>query len=151
MKIIGLYSFLTVLSSSWAFLLSKNNHPRLLSSTVAVGAKDEDRRSFLSSVVATTGAIIAGTASSTLSQPAAEAVGPVKIALDPKSYKAAPCPPSKPIPGEKAMFGMRGLCVTVEADLLESSPKDLEKVGVYGFVVDGDTGNSVLANNPDLR
>jgi len=28
--------------------------------------------------------------------------------------------------------------------------KDLEKVGVYGFVTDGVTGDSVLANNPDL-
>jgi len=80
-----------------------------------------------------------------------EAIGPVKIALEPMSYKAAPCPPSKPIPGEKAMFGMRGLCVTVEAKMLEGSPKDLEKVGVYGFVTDGETGDSVLANNPDLR
>ena len=28
--------------------------------------------------------------------------------------------------------------------------KDLSKVGVYGFVTDAETGNSVLANNPDL-
>jgi len=48
------------------------------------------------------------------------------------------------------MQGMRGLCVTVEANLDETPPKDLEKVGVYGFVTDGDTGDSVLANNPDL-
>ena len=45
---------------------------------------------------------------------------------------------------------MRGLCVTVKARLTEASPKDLEKVGVYGFVLDSETGNSVLANNPDL-
>mmetsp|Transcript_39282 Transcript_39282/g.118150 ORF Transcript_39282/g.118150 Transcript_39282/m.118150 type:complete len:150 (-) Transcript_39282:365-814(-) len=48
------------------------------------------------------------------------------------------------------MKGMRGLCVTVDADLKESAEKDLEKVGVYGFVKDGITGDSVLANNPDL-
>lgn len=48
------------------------------------------------------------------------------------------------------MRGMRGLCVTVDAELTETSPKDLEKVGVYGFVKDGETGDSVLANNPDL-
>jgi hypothetical protein len=48
------------------------------------------------------------------------------------------------------MKGMRGLCVTVDADLDEVPPKDLEKVGVYGFVTDGETGESVLANNPDL-
>jgi hypothetical protein len=39
--------------------------------------------------------------------------------------------------------------VTVEAELKETAPKDLEKVGVYGFVVDGNSGDSVLANNPD--
>lgn len=105
---------------------------------------DEDRRAFLSTVVSTAGVFLAAP------RPA-EAIGPVKIALKPTKYKAAPCPPNKPIPGEKAMFGMRGLCVTVEADMIEGSPKDLEKVGVYGFVTDGETGNSVLANNPDLR
>lgn len=60
------------------------------------------------------------------------------------------CPPSRPIPGEKAMKGMRGLCVTVQAKLTENAPKDLEKVGVYGFVTDAITADSVLANNPDL-
>lgn len=48
------------------------------------------------------------------------------------------------------MKGMKGLCVTVVANVLDAAPKDLEKVGVYGFVVDGVTGDSVLANNPDL-
>ena len=48
------------------------------------------------------------------------------------------------------MVGMRGLCVTVTADLEEAPPKELEKVGVYGFVTDGNSGDSVLANNPDL-
>lgn len=38
----------------------------------------------------------------------------------------------------------------VEAELKGPSPKDLVDVGVYGFVKDGNTGNSVLANNPDL-
>jgi len=48
------------------------------------------------------------------------------------------------------MKGMMGLCVTVKADLEEANPKDLEKVGVYGFIKDASTGDSVLANNPDL-
>jgi len=48
------------------------------------------------------------------------------------------------------MKGMKGVCVTVRATLDDSSPKDLEKVGVYGFVTDAKTGDSVLANNPDL-
>mmetsp|Transcript_25452 Transcript_25452/g.48222 ORF Transcript_25452/g.48222 Transcript_25452/m.48222 type:complete len:251 (+) Transcript_25452:98-850(+) len=109
---------------------------------------EEDRRAFLSTVATTAGALVTGALTTT--PQSAQAIGPVKIALEPMSYKAAACPPSKPIPGEKAMFGMRGLCVTVQAKMAEGSPKDLEKVGVYGFVTDGETGNSVLANNPDL-
>ena len=100
-----------------------------------------DRRSFLAAGAAATLAAIV---------PPANAIGPVKISLNPGSYIAQPCPPNKPIPGEKAMKGMRGLCVTVEATLDEAAPKDLEKVGVYGFITDGITGDSVLANNPDL-
>jgi hypothetical protein len=80
----------------------------------------------------------------------ANAVGPVKINLLQPSYTAAPCPKDKPIPGEKAMKGMRGLCVTVNAELEESPAKDLDKVGVYGFVTGKESGESVLANNPDL-
>mmetsp|Transcript_28088 Transcript_28088/g.39493 ORF Transcript_28088/g.39493 Transcript_28088/m.39493 type:complete len:257 (-) Transcript_28088:192-962(-) len=106
------------------------------------------RRSFLSTSAATAAATIAfGLA--TPPQPA-EAVGPVRVDLTNPKYSAAPCPKDRPIPGEKAMKGMRGLCVTVEADLKENSPKELDKVGVYGFVKDGNTGDSVLANNPDL-
>jgi len=77
-------------------------------------------------------------------------VGPVKLLLKNVVYSAKPCPKDKPIPGEKAMLGMRGLCVTVTADLEEGAPKDLVKVGVYGFITDAVTGESVLANNPDL-
>jgi len=105
------------------------------------------RRAFLQT---TTGiATTLGIATSFTSQ-SAQAIGPVKINIINPKYSAEPCPPSKPIPGEKAMKGMRGLCVTVNAELESSPPKDLEKVGVYGFVTDADTGNSVLANNPDL-
>jgi hypothetical protein len=102
------------------------------------------RRAFLASTAA------AATVAITWTPPDAQAVGPVKIALEPTKYSAVICPPNRPIPGEKAMLGMRGLCVTVEANMKESTPKDLEKVGVYGFITDGDTGDSVLANNPDL-
>mmetsp|Transcript_4268 Transcript_4268/g.6507 ORF Transcript_4268/g.6507 Transcript_4268/m.6507 type:complete len:239 (-) Transcript_4268:410-1126(-) len=93
---------------------------------------------------------ISTVAATTLNPEEAEAVGPVKLKLVVKEYSARICPPDRPIPGEKAMKGMRGLCVTVKADLAEVSPKDLEKVGVYGFVIDAVTGDSVLANNPDL-
>lgn len=82
--------------------------------------------------------------------PPAHAVGPVKINLLNPTYTAIPCPKDKPIPGEKAMKGMKGLCVTVDVDLEESPDKPLELVGVYGFVTDKATGESVLANNPDL-
>ena len=112
-----------------------------LAATTNNPSEDLSRRLFLATTA---------TAAFTLASPPADAVGPVKITLKPTSYSAQPCPPSKPIPGQQAMKGMRGLCVTVQADLLEASPKDLEKVGVYGFVTDGVTGDSVLANNPDL-
>lgn len=79
----------------------------------------------------------------------ANAVGPVKIDIINPTYTAAPCPKDKPIPGEKAMKGMRGLCVQVKAELAENSPKELDKVGVYGYVDDAVTSESVLANNPD--
>jgi len=48
------------------------------------------------------------------------------------------------------MKGMRGLCVTVDVDMETATEKDLDKVGVYGFITDAQTGESVLANNPDL-
>lgn len=79
----------------------------------------------------------------------ANAIGPVKVDIINPVYSARPCPPDKPIPGEKAMQGMRGLCVTVDAEFTEPAPKDLSKVGIYGYVNAGDTGESVLANNPD--
>jgi hypothetical protein len=79
----------------------------------------------------------------------AHAIGPVKINLLNPTYTAKPCPKDKPIPGEKAMKGMKGLCVTVNVDLENAPEKPLELVGVYGFVTAGGTGESVLANNPD--
>lgn len=159
MKSLILSSVLLVSSPSVATaFLPRNNQERCrtllsLQQSSTTSSNDnhhggEDRRVFLSTIVATTGALATGVLSET---PPAQAVGPVKLTLEPINYVAAPCPPSKPIPGEKAMAGMRGLCVTVQANVLEASPKDLAKVGVYGFVVDEETGNSVLANNPDLR
>jgi len=79
----------------------------------------------------------------------ANAVGPIKIDLLNPTYAAAPCPKDKPIPGEKAMKGMRGLCVQVKAELSNLSPKELDKVGIYGYVNDKENSESVLANNPD--
>lgn len=80
----------------------------------------------------------------------ANAIGPVKINLLNPTYTAIPCPKDKPIPGEKAMKGMRGLCVTVDVDLEDLPDRPLEKIGVYGYITDKGTGESVLANNPDL-
>jgi len=79
----------------------------------------------------------------------ANAIGPVKINLLNPTYTAIPCPKDKPIPGEKAMKGMRGLCVTVNVDLEESPAVALSQVGVYGYITDKGTAESVLANNPD--
>jgi hypothetical protein len=88
------------------------------------------RRSFVSQAVAftlgTTTASFAGTRINTDQLSAggtANAVGPIKINIINPTYTAAPCPPSKPIPGEKAMKGMRGLCVQVKAELDEMTPK----------------------------
>ncbi len=108
-----------------------------------------NRRAFLSTIATATTA--ASTLHTIISSPQpANAIGPVKISLTDPTYTAQICPPDRPIPGEKAMKGMKGVCVTVKAKLSESSPKDLEKVGIYGFVTDAITGDSVLANNPDL-
>ena len=75
----------------------------------------------------------------------------MKVPLSVTSYTASPCPKDRPIPGEKAMKGMRGLCVNVKATVTEATKRpDLFKVGVYGFITDAVTGESVLANNPDL-
>jgi len=79
----------------------------------------------------------------------ANAIGPVKINLLNPTYTAIPCPKDRPIPGEKAMKGMRGLCVTVNVDLEESPVAPLSQVGVYGYITDKGTAESVLANNPD--
>ena len=107
------------------------------------------RRAFANQV----GALTLGTLTATSLTPGiggpAQAIGPVKISLINPPYTAAPCPKDKPIPGEKAMKGMRGLCVQVSAKLENAPEKDLVKVGVYGYVNDGETGESVLANNPD--
>jgi hypothetical protein len=80
----------------------------------------------------------------------ANAIGPIKINLLNPKYTAIPCPKDRPIPGEKAMKGMRGLCVTVDVDLEDLPDRELEKIGVYGYITDEGTGESVLANNPDL-
>jgi len=111
------------------------------------------RRTFLATAFGSAAAV--ATAATTLATTTAfpqpsNAIGPVKIDLLNPQYSAMPCPKDKPIPGEKAMKGLKGMCVTVKAELGEESPKDLEKVGVYGFVTDAKSDESVLANNPDL-
>jgi len=105
------------------------------------------RRSFLG-ITTSAAAILAG-ASTFLVPQSARAIGPIRIDLKNPTYTAVPCPKDKPIPGQMAMRGLKGMCVTVNADLAELAPKDLEKIGVYGFVTD-ESGESVLANNPDL-
>lgn len=146
MLLLSLLMILLMLVESQGFV-SLQASTRQESSTRLAAWKSDDRRTFLTSTVATAAAALAW---KTGTLPA-QALGPIKVDLIPISYTAKPCPPSKPIPGQQAMRGMRGLCVTVEAELQGTLPKDLQKVGVYGFVTDEDTGNSVLANNPDLN
>lgn len=66
-----------------------------------------DRRAFLAA------SAFAGVAVMSPQGQRAEAIGPIKIDLENPKYTAAPCPKDRPIPGEKAMQGMQGLCVTV--------------------------------------
>lgn len=126
-----------------------------MSANTGSTTSNSSRRRFVSQSVAFgLGTVTASTLLSTSSNPnvnngVANAVGPVKIDVINPTYTAAPCPKDKPIPGEKAMKGMRGLCVQVKAELAENSPKPLDKVGVYGYVNDALTTESVLANNPD--
>lgn len=121
----------------------------------ASGDNDKDagslsRRDLFATVASTavTAAAVAGLPP--LQPEPANAIGPVKINLLNPTYSAIPCPKDKPIPGEKAMKGMRGLCVTVDVDLEDIPDRELEKIGVYGYITDKGTGESVLANNPDL-
>lgn len=111
------------------------------------GTSSSSRRSFINKAAALASVT---TLVSTAGPGPAAAIGPVRVDLINPVYSAAPCPKNRPIPGEKAMKGMRGLCVTVEAELKAPAPKNLEDVGVYGFVTDTIAGDSVLANNPDL-
>ena len=96
------------------------------------------RRDFFQKTLTfTTAAVgIGGTSLSTLTvaPQQAEAIGPVKLKLDVKDYSAKICPPDRPIPGEKAMKGMRGLCVTVKADVLEASPKVSDWIVVFCWI-----------------
>ena len=140
-----------------------NHHPRLSFSsstskpkatTTSSNSNEISRQRFFSKTVQTVATAVTTTASvaavvGVVQPKSVNAIGPVKINLLNPTYTAIPCPKDRPIPGEKAMKGMRGLCVTVAVDL-EDLPKDpLEKVGVYGYVTDTGTGESVLANNPD--
>mmetsp|Transcript_40710 Transcript_40710/g.79663 ORF Transcript_40710/g.79663 Transcript_40710/m.79663 type:complete len:282 (-) Transcript_40710:304-1149(-) len=115
--------------------------------TSPVPAEDASRRKLLSSPLV---AAAAGIAAFVVPPEPVLAIGPVRIDMTAMDYSAEACPKDRPIPGEKAMKGMRGLCVTVNANLKEPAPVALEAIGVYGFVTYGETRESVLANNPDL-
>jgi len=130
---------LSLLLPATALQNASNQNKPLESSRIA-----SNRRSFIANT-----AVAFGVAA-TLRPTPSEAIGPVKVNLLNPVYTALPCPKDKPIPGEKAMKGLRGLCVTVKADLENPSPKNIETVGVYGYITDAVSGDSVLANNPDL-
>eukprot|EP01083_Nonionella_stella_P224236 798390_1 len=95
-------------------------------SSSSTAAATTDRRAFF-----TKSATLLGTSAllTTFNPQQSNAIGPVKIGLENPTYTARICPPDRPIPGEKAMKGMKGVCVTVKANLTENSPKDLDKVG----------------------
>lgn len=155
--------FLTAIASSASLSAVHGYAPAKLhmttpspSNSAGISSSSATRRGFVSKSIAfglgTATASLVGTNSPNANLSTggvANAVGPVKIEIKNPTFTAAPCPKDKPIPGEKAMKGMRGLCVQVKGELAENSPKELDKVGVYGYVEDALTEASVLANNPD--
>jgi hypothetical protein len=135
-------------------LFSSSTLKALQATTTNSNSNNEiSRRTVFSKTAQTVATAVATTASVAVvvvAEPkSVNAIGPVKINLLNPTYTAIPCPKDRPIPGEKAMKGMRGLCVTVSVELDELPKDPLEKVGVYGYVTDTGTGESVLANNPD--
>ena len=155
--LIGLATLLALVPSShvnvraWSVQIPRLSSSRSFTSLCAIGDAIGDvqdsikhcslnRRSFLTTPLDTT--LLLSSVASTSPLPA-YAVGPIKVPLKVTSYTAAPCPKDRPIPGEKAMKGMRGLCVTVEAEVTEQVKRpELFKVGVYGFITDEVTGES---------
>jgi hypothetical protein len=109
----SLILFISILGFTTAYTTPQTNQPSLSQS-------NQNRRGFLKTVSFLG---IAGAASVTVAPEEAQAVGPVKLKLKVKNYSAKICPKDRPIPGEKAMKGMRGLCVTVNADVEDVSPK----------------------------
>lgn len=134
-------------SLALAFAPSKPHRASVVCHAKHQPNNDSSRRSFFSTWAAL---LVAGATALATKPSPAQAVGPVRIDLKNPTYTAIPCPKEKPIPGQMAMRGLKGMCVTVDVELADAAPKELEKVGVYGFVTDADTGESVLANNPDL-
>lgn len=153
----ALFLFLTATASNdvLAFrpqgLAQRSNVQLQASKNDNTGLSRRDVFATVASTAITASSVAGILGGSPLSQPEpANAIGPVKINLLNPKYSAIPCPKDRPIPGEKAMKGMKGLCVTVDVDLEDLPDRELEKIGVYGYVTDKGTGESVLANNPDL-
>ena len=140
-------TFLAGVSVATAFQAPLPRASRQSTTTSSTQLYDVSRRDlFVGAATMGVASVVGFTADA---QPA-QAIGPVKVNLLNPKYSASPCPPDKPIPGEKAMKGMRGLCVNVSVDLENAPERALDKAGIYGFVTDQATGESVLANNPDL-
>ena len=129
---ISILEILTILSAftiSWSNAFSiPSNKPTFVTQSDAIKSSsgeenNSNRRKFLSQSAAVALATLTANKLTPQVGGEAEAVGPVKIPLKNPKYFATICPKDKPIPGEKAMKGMKGLCVTVTADLSERSPK----------------------------
>jgi hypothetical protein len=75
-------------------------------------------------------AILTGASAFLVPHPAS-AIGPIFcINLKNPTYTAVPCPKDKPIPHQMAIRDLKGMCITVNADLAKLAPKDLEKIGL---------------------
>ncbi|CAM9526103.1 unnamed protein product [Chrysoparadoxa australica] len=147
MRAFGNLAVLCTLCGCQAFMTAPT--APLLPSCTALQAQDASqegvtrREAILASGVAAFS--IAGAAG--LSPPA-EAIGPIKIALESPTYQAVACPPGQRVPGQKAGAGLKPVCVEVIASTDNPQKKTIIDAGVYGFVFD-DEGTSVVANNPD--
>jgi ABC-type nitrate/sulfonate/bicarbonate transport system permease component len=92
--------FLAVFSTvALAFAPTSVQVPRR--STILCHAKDSSRRTFLGTSAAAAAAVVVVGAALGGTPQQAQAVGPVKLTLKNPVYSAKPCPPEKPIPGEK--------------------------------------------------
>ena len=89
MNIVKFLTFISLATQSFAYSLNSNSNTNISATS--------NRRAFLKTA---SWIGIAGTAASALVPQEANAIGPVKLTLNPIAYSARICPPDRPIPGK---------------------------------------------------